>query len=118
MTDSQTTGSGASGDAEPTQDYRAKYDGLMSAFSKRTNEFTAREQSWQTERAEYEARLAKLAEYEARDAEATEEQNMEEEYERLRERFDPDPTPLRHNESRTSGTRREPKRDHTAPWPT
>lgn len=116
--DDQTTGSGASGDAEPTTDYAAKYNGLQSAFQKRVNEWSAKEQAWQAAQAEYEAKIAKLAEYEARDAEAAEEANMEAEYNRLRDVFDPDPTPLRHNESRTGGKPREPKRDFDAPWPT
>jgi hypothetical protein len=118
MSDDNTTGSDASGSAEPTIDsYVQKYNGLQSAFQRKVNEWTRQEQAWQSERSEYEAKLAKLAEYEARDAEAAEEATLEAEFERLRERFDPEPTPLRHNESRSSGPR-EPKRDHTAPWPT
>lgn len=104
----QTTGPDASGDAAP--DYAAKYNGLQQAFQKRTNEFAEREQAWTTEKADYEAKAAKLAEYEAREQAALEEQNARAEYEALQARFEEDPpTPLRHNEgaSRLAGDGRD-----------
>ena len=96
----QTTGPGASGDAG-TPDYKAKYDGLMAAFSKRQNEFAAREQAMESERADAAAKAARLAEFEAKEQAATEEAAAEAQYEALRTRFEQDPpTPLRHGEAR------------------
>ena len=90
----QTTGPGASGDAGTTPDYAAKYNGLQAAFQKRTNEFAAREQAWEAERAEHEAKAARLAEYEARDAAADEERRARQEFDSLSARFAP--TPMSH----------------------
>lgn len=97
----QTTGPDASGDAG-SPDYAAKYNGLQQAFQKRTNEFAAKEQAWTQEKADYEAKAAKLAEYEAREQAAIEEQNARAEYEALQDRFaEEPPTPLRHGGVRT-----------------
>lgn len=101
MTDQSSTSSAdASGDAGNAPDYRAKYDGLQAAFQKRQNDWTQREQAFETERADYEAKVAKLAEYEAREAQEREEAQMQSQYEALKERFDPNPRPMVHNEAR------------------
>jgi hypothetical protein len=92
MGDQSTNPADASGDAGP--DYAAKYQGLMQAFSKRTNEFAEKEQAWAAREADLEARAARLAEFEAAEAAQAEEQ----EFERLAQErgFGRVQTPLRH----------------------
>jgi septal ring factor EnvC (AmiA/AmiB activator) len=111
----QTTGPDASGDAGNAQgpDYAAKYNGLQAAFQKRQNEWSAKEQAFEQERADHEAKAARLAEYEAREAAEREEQAAEAQFEALSERFAP--TPLRHNGASRSiaGTGRD---DGSADW--
>ena len=103
----QTTTPDASGDAGQP-DYAAKYNGLQAAFQKRTNEFASKEQAWETEKADYEAKVAKLAEYEAREQADQEEAAAQRQYEALRERFAPQsPAPMRHNEARGSAGSRD-----------
>jgi hypothetical protein len=69
--DDQPTGSGASGDGTP--DYAAKYNGLMSAFGKRTSEFADKEAAYEAKIADLEAKASRLAEFEAAEAAAAEE---------------------------------------------
>lgn len=115
--DNQTTGSAtASGDsAEP--DFRAKYDGLQSAFQKRTNEWSAKEAAWAEEREQLEAKAAKAAEYEAREAAEREEAEALAQYEQLSERFRTDPpAPQNPNESsHVAWDERYPRKEAAAP---
>jgi hypothetical protein len=116
-----TTSPADSGDAgtngQPTEpDYAAKYNGLQSAFQKRQNEWAQKEQSWASERSEFEAKMARLAEYETRDAAEREEREMEAQYEALRERFEPGaPTPRNPN-SGGSSQRHQGADDGSADW--
>jgi hypothetical protein len=95
MSDQTTGPDGASGDAGSAPDYQAKYNGLQAAFQKRQNEWAQREQDFETERADYEAKASKLAEYEARDQATREEDEADAAYEQ-RKRLDPAFTPERH----------------------
>jgi hypothetical protein len=86
----QTTGSAdASGEREP--DFQKKYDGLNAVLQRKTNEWSAKEAAWETERQELAAKAAKAAEYEEREATARAEAEELAEYERLRERFEQEP---------------------------
>jgi hypothetical protein len=104
----QTTGPDASGDAGKSTDYRAKYDGIQRALQTKVNDFAAKEQAWQAERSEYEAKIARLAEYEAREAQAREEADAERLYQSLKDHFEPEPTPRGQNSSREFRPREEP----------
>lgn len=113
----QTTGPEASGDAgsNSAPDYKAKYDGLQSAFQKRQNEWLQKEAEWAVKQAEHEAQAERWAEYEAKEAAAAEEKAQQEQYEALKAKFEPEPpTPGQHSEfsTRTSGNR-EPEPDIT-----
>lgn len=113
----QTTGSAdASANSGQPDNYQAKYNGLMSAFGKRQNEWAQREAEMSGQIEELTAKTAKLAEYEAREAAEREEAEAQAQYEQLRERFaTPRPTPSNPNESnyaaQTGWDERYPRRD-------
>jgi hypothetical protein len=98
-----TTGPGATGDAGP--DYERKYKGLQTAFQERQKEWATKEQTFEAQTAETEAKLARLAEYEARETAEREAAEFEAAHEQWAQ--DHNPTPGRHNEARGAGTSQE-----------
>ena len=119
---SMDTGSAAaSGDAgEP--DFQAKYNGLMRAFNKRTEEAATSAKALATA-ADRQAELeAELAAYRARDEEANADERDRATYESLRSRFEPGlPTPGRLSGdpaiNRLNPGPREDKPDTSVAWP-
>ena len=91
MDDTTGTGSADASANSGQPDYQSKYNGLMSAFGKRQNEWQQREAELSGRIEELTAKAAKLAEYEAREAAEAEEREAQAQYEALRERFEQEP---------------------------
>ena len=130
--DNQTTGSADASANSGQPDYQSKYNGLMSAFGKRQNEWQQREAELSGQIEELTAKSAKLAEYEAREAAEAEEREAQAQYEQLRERFEAEP-PAPQNPNASSytgrqndavwqdryGERKQPERESKqSGWPT
>jgi len=104
MPDNGNTGSAdvpqGTASGERTPDFQAKYNGLQSAFQKRTNEWAAKETAWAEEREQLAAAVARGAEYEAREAAERVEAEELAKYEALRKRFETEPpAPMNPNAS-------------------
>lgn len=122
-----TTPPPADGDITNAQEnWESRYLGLQKVIAKRDTDLNTKQAELDALRAEHEAANTELAERRQRDVDTSEEDAARQQFEQLRERFDPAPTPIGNSPARDwlSGSedagyaQRERSGDSSTSWPT
>jgi hypothetical protein len=121
-----TTPSPADGDITNPQDtsWESRYTGLQKVLSKRDGELTSATTELGQLKDEHAKTIAELDTYRQRDVDASEEDIARQQFEALKERFDPPPKPIGNNPQRDwaegSGSRYadRPRAGTSQGWPT
>ena len=90
-------------DAEPQENWEQRYIGLQKVVAKRDTELATRLAELDALRAEHEATLTQVNEFTQREVDDKEEEEARQQFESLRERFDPAPKPIANAIGRHSG---------------
>lgn len=108
----------------PEDNWESRYGGLQKVLSKRDTELTTATSELGRLRAEHEQALADLNTYRQRDVDTSEDDNARQQFEQLKERFEPTPKPVGNNPQRgweDGSAERYASRERTGTdsgWPT
>lgn len=101
MPEGTTTPPPANGDTTNEQDnWQERYGGLQKVLSNRDTELTTATAELDRLRAEHEQAIADLATYRQREVDTSEEDLARQQFEALKDRFEPNPKPIGNNPAR------------------
>ena len=103
MTENTTPPDSGTNDAEPQENWEQRYIGLQKVLAKRDDALNTVNAALDALKAEHEAALSQVNEYRQKDVDIEEEEQARQQFESLRERFDPTPKPIDNAIGRHSG---------------